>query len=69
MRLRVALENEWVRPAELAELVRSCGGGVGWNSLQTDDSATLLRRLVASRRGHGYALLLPADQVRIEMKG
>ncbi|WP_170228761.1 FHA domain-containing protein [Polyangium fumosum] len=59
------LDDGALDEALLRGLIAQSGSGDRLASLESLDRDALLRRLVLSRRGHGYVLCLPPDAVRI----
>nr|WP_240807296.1 FHA domain-containing protein [Polyangium spumosum] len=63
--VRRLLDDGALDEALLRGLIARSGSGERLASLESLDRDALLRRLVLSRRGHGYVLCLPPDAVRI----
>lgn len=63
--VRSLLDDGALDEALLRGLIARSGSGDRLASLESLDRDALLRRLVLSRRGHGYVLCLPPDAVRI----
>lgn len=63
--LRALIDEGSLAAGPLAQAVAS----VYAEAPVADDVGALLRALVLARRGHGYGLMLPAQQVRVETEG
>jgi hypothetical protein len=62
--LRDLIDAGVVEPAELRELIRASSGSGRMEDLDDNDTDALLRRLILSRRGHGYVLCMPPGSIR-----
>lgn len=62
--VRDLVEAGVIDPGELREMIRAASGSGRVEDLDSLDLETLLRRLVLSRRGHGYVLCIPPARLR-----
>lgn len=68
--IRSLIESEVIGLDELRDAIQVSSGAGRAESLDALGTDALLRRLVLSRRGHGYVLCLPPDRIRfVEPEG
>lgn len=65
---RSALNEGWITPEDLRAFVRQTSSGAD-GQVDSLEGSQLLRRWIVARRGHGYSILLPREQVAIEERG
>lgn len=66
---RRLIEEQVLDPEVVRGWVQDASAGRGGEALEALDDAALLRRLILSRRGHGYALMAPAGCFRAAEDG
>lgn len=67
--VRRLLVDGWLDRGTVRDAVAAVGDAGLLDGLAFDDDAALARQVVRSQRGHGYALLLPADWFELSRAG
>lgn len=67
--LRGLMKAGWLTRKEIIMAINSTSALHQDDELQALDEAALLRRFLISRRGHGYALMLPQEKISLNDEG
>ena len=67
--VRELIQVGWLARHELAALISRTSAHPSLDELMAMEDAALVRRLVLSRRGHGYALMVPEIEVDLSSEG